>query len=123
MHEGVETYAQTARITKSPRELEGSLLLKAASQLQRLKESWATGEDPGDSNAVLYYNRRLWTIFVSSVARDDNPLPLEIKNNIASLGAFIFYQTLMVQKNPAPEKLTTLININREVAAGLHGSV
>ena len=123
MHEGVETYAQTAKITKSPRDLEGSLLLKAASQLQQLKDNWAGSADRNQLDAALYYNRRLWTVFVTSVAREENPLPLEIKNNIASLGAFIFHQTLMVQKDPAPEKLTTLININREIAAGLHGSV
>lgn len=123
MQGAVETYAQTAKITKSPRELESSLLLKAAAQLQTLKDTWETAPDRAALDAALYYNRRLWTVFVSSVARPENPLPLEIKNNIASLAAFIFYQTLMTQKAPAPEKLNPLITINREIAAGLNGSV
>jgi flagellar protein FlaF len=58
-------------------------------------------------------------VFVSSVTKDDNPLPKEIKEGIANLGLFIFNHTLEVQARPAPEKLTSLININREIAAGL----
>ena len=120
MQNAVEAYSNSAKISESPRELEASLLLKAASQLQTIKDDWRG--PGGDLNAVLYYNRQLWTVFVSSVAGADNPLPLEIKNNIASLGAFIFQHSLTVQSDPSPEKLTPLININREVAAGLHGT-
>lgn len=122
MQEGAEAYAQTARITKGPRDLEGTLLLKAASRLQGVRDAWSRDLRPSDLHDALFYNRRLWTIFVTSVARPENPLPLEIKNNIASLGAFIFRHTLSAQAAPAPEKLAPLIDINRAVAAGLHGS-
>jgi flagellar protein FlaF len=123
MQEAVKAYARTAQIARSPRDLEGALLLKAASQLQALKDNWSARQEPDELDAALHYNRKLWTVFVGSVADPENPLPTEIKNNIASLGAYIFHHTMMVQKDPAPEKLTSLININREIAAGLHGSV
>lgn len=123
MQGAAEAYAQTAKTTSTPRELEGSLLLKAASQLQYVKDNWPSGPNRKELSEALYFNRRLWTVFVSSVSQPDNPLPLEIKNNIASLASFIFHQTLMTQRDPAPEKLTSLININRQIAAGLHGSV
>ncbi len=120
MQNAAEAYNQIARTTRSPRDLEADLLLKAASQLQMLKDGWDEGADGLD--AALHYNRRLWTVFVGSVARAENPLPLEIKNNVASLGAFIFHHTIQVQRRPAPEQLTPLIDINRELASGLHGS-
>lgn len=120
MQHGHEAYRQTTRITTSPRDLEAQLLLRAAAQLQNLKEEWS--EDHHRLNAALHYNRRLWTVFVSSVARADNPLPQPIKNNIATLGAFIFKQTLSLQSSPAPEKLNALIAINREIASGLHAA-
>lgn len=120
MPHGTQAYDATARITRSPRELEASLLLKAATQLQNIKDSGVPSRK--ELAAALYYNRRLWTIFVGSVTTAENELPVEIKNNIASLGAFIFRHTLAVQQAPAPEKLDPLININREVAAGLHDS-
>lgn len=120
MREAVDAYNRTSRLTRSPRDLEAALLLKSAAQLQEVKENWS----PEDARlqGVLHYNRRLWTVFVSSVARKENPLPLAIKNNIASLGAFILHQSLMIERHPAPEKLNALITINREIAAGLHAT-
>lgn len=118
MQRAADAYRETDKATKPPRQLEAMLLLKAASRLQGLKENWE-----GNTEALgeaLYFNRRLWTIFLSSVAGTDNPLSPEIKNNIASIGAFILHHTITVQRDPAPEKLTTLISINREIAAGLN---
>lgn len=118
MHQAVNAYNETAKVTKTPRQLEASLLLKAASQLQTVKDNWTPARE--ELAAALNYNRRLWTVFVSSIASEENELPIEIKNNILSLGAFIFRHTLTVQRDPAPEKLEALININKEIAAGLH---
>ena len=120
MQNAIEAYSQSAKTSSSPRELEATLLLKAASQLQDVKDQWK--DTGGDLNTVLHYNRQLWTVFVSSVYSDENQLPLEIKNNIASLGAFIFQHSVAVLSDPQPEKLTPLININREIAAGLHSA-
>jgi len=117
MQNAHEAYSATATVTKPPRQLEASLLLKAASQLQNIHDSWS-----GDAEAlasVLHYNRRLWTVFVGAVAEEDSPLPQEIRNNVASLGVFIFKHSLDLQDDPAPEKLLPLININKEIAAGL----
>ena len=46
----------------------------------------------------------------------------EIRQNVANLGVFVLNQTLTVMGNPKPERLSSLININREVAAGLRAS-
>ena len=118
MQEAVEAYQQTAKVAASPRQLEASLLLKAATQLQDVRDSWS--DDNNALESALVYNRRLWTVFVGSMASEENPLPQDIRNNVASLGAFVFSHTIDVQMNPAPEKLETLININKELAAGLN---
>ncbi len=120
MQHAVDVYNETAKVTKPPRELEASLLLKAASQLQTSRDQW----DPASDSlaAALYYNRRLWTVFVSSASSKENELPAPIKNNVLSLGAFVFWHTLQLQRDPAPEKLDALININKEIAAGLYSA-
>ncbi|GAB4238398.1 MAG: flagellar biosynthesis regulator FlaF [Methyloligellaceae bacterium] len=120
MQNAVDVYNKTSKVTQSPRQLEASLLLKAASKMQEVHDSWAEGTT--DLESALHYNRRLWTVFVSAVSEADSPLPLEIRNNVASLGVFIFKHSLDVQLDPAPEKLLTLININKEVAAGLNAA-
>jgi len=112
-----EAYAQAAKHGNDPRELEASVLLKSASRLQRIKDGWAT--TMADLNPALLYNRTLWTIFVTSVTEEESKLPKEVRQNIANLAVFIFKRTVEVQATPAPELLDSLININRQIAAGL----
>lgn len=121
MHNGgASAYARTAKIAQSPRELESSLLLKAAYQLQAVSESW--GGRSSELDAALTFNRRIWTILATSATADDNPLPEPIKLSIAQLAGFIFQRTINVLAEPAPEKLAVLVRINREIAAGLRAS-
>jgi flagellar protein FlaF len=48
-------------------------------------------------------------------------MPAPIKQNIASLGMFIFNHTLTLMGKPEAARLGVLVNINREIAAGLRG--
>ena len=106
-----------AKATQSPRELEASILMKAATRLQAVRDDWAGRR--GDLDEALTYNRKLWTILVTSATDAENPLPQQVKNNIANLALFVFNRTLAIAGEPAPDKLAVLVNINREVAAGL----
>jgi flagellar protein FlaF len=121
MHHGAAAYASTAKVTATtnPRDLEASLLLRAAARLQSVKDNWETGK--AELGPALAYNRKLWTILSTSATQPDNPLPLPIKNNIANLGLFIFQRTIDIEIAPAPEKLGILVTINSNIAAGLAG--
>ncbi|HEX8665862.1 MAG TPA: flagellar biosynthesis regulator FlaF [Beijerinckiaceae bacterium] len=117
MQQAATAYSKVAQATQSPRELEAAILMKAATKLQAIRDDW-DGKRPELFDA-LTYNRKLWTILVSSATEEENPLPLPIKQNLANLGIFIFNHTLAVMTQPAPERLGILITINREIAAGL----
>jgi flagellar protein FlaF len=117
MHYASKAYAQTAKETASPRQLEANLLLKAAAKLQAVHESW--GEKPIGLNEALTYNRRLWTVFIDSVIDNDNRLPLQVRQDIANLGMFGMGETFSLMTTPKPDHLLSLININRDIAAGL----
>jgi flagellar biosynthesis activator protein FlaF len=119
MQEAAKTYGTVAKKTASPRELEADLLLSAAARLQAIHDGWASKHSELD--AALLYNRKLWSIFVTSVTNSENALPVPIRQNVANLGLFVFKQTLAVLIDPKPENLGSLININRELAAGLLG--
>ena len=108
-----------AKEIASPRELEASLLLKAAARLQAVVDRW--DENKSDLNDALTYNRKLWTLFLGSAVDSDNPLPLEIRQNVANLGMYIMSQTVSLTSNPQVSVLRSLVNINRELAAGLRG--
>ena len=117
MKDAARHYANVAMQIATPRKLEASLLLEAASQLQAVRDDWS-GKRKNLDNA-LRYNRRLWTIFMTAVTSNDNPLPKEVRQNVANLGLFVMKQTIATIGDPKPEQLGSLININREIAGGL----
>ena len=112
-----KAYAKTAKETAAPRELEAHLLLKAAAKLQTVHDSWR--DKPTGLDDALQYNRRLWTVFIDAVTSDDNMLPVPVRENLANLGMFVMGETFSLMTAPQPNHLTSIININRGIAAGL----
>lgn len=117
-----DAYASASKIApRDPREFEATILTRAAGQLQRIRDNW-TNETSAALYDALLYNRRIWTVFASSAAENEHPLPREIKQNIANLAVFIFKRTSEIEagSEPQPQLLDSLIMINREIAAGLY---
>jgi flagellar protein FlaF len=123
MHQhGAQAYQQTAKVVESPRQRESALLMKAAAGLQKVKDEWETSTEE-ELRTALTFNRKLWTIFMSAVTQDDSPLPPEVRQNIANLGMFVMNQTreILYEGVPQAEQLTVLVQLNRQIAAGLRG--
>lgn len=117
MHQAAKAYGAVAQQIANPREREADLLLAAAARLQLIRESW--DEKRPELDAALLNNRMLWTIFMTSATNPENPLPSDVRQNVANLGLFVLKQTVAILANPKPETLGSLITINRELAAGL----
>ena len=118
--QATKAYAAVAKETASPRELESLLLLKAAFKLQSVYDGW-TDHPHGLDDAVLY-NRRLWTVFLDAVCDESSQLPVPVRQNIANIGIYVMTETFSLMTNPQPSQLVPLININRELAAGLRAN-
>ena len=119
MSTGAQAYARTARTTASPRDIEAQALLKAARKLQDVMANWAT-TDEGLEDALMF-NRKLWSIFLGDAMSEENQQPLEVRQNIANIGVFILTQCAALKLKPEVDKLQSLIDINRNIAAGLSG--
>jgi len=119
-HNGALAYQQTAKTVETPREREAALLVKAAMSLQRVRDDWENSFP--SLNEALTFNRKIWTVFLSSVTRDDSPLPPALRQNIANLGLYVMNETREQFEQPNQAKLGSLININRQLAAGLRGT-
>jgi len=118
----IKAYEQVNKSTISGRELEASVLMRAAALLKQCQENW---EDAGRRAALqhaLEFNQRAWTIFQAELAKPDHPLPPEMRQNLLRLSLFIDKQIFQAMSAPAPDKLTPIININCNLAAGLRGS-
>jgi flagellar protein FlaF len=119
MQNAAQAYGTIAKQIAGPRELEADLLLKAASRLQSIFDAWDRKKIELDE--ALLYNRKLWSIFLTSVTSAEHPLPVAIRQNVANLGLFVMNHTRSIMSEPRREQLSPLININRELAAGLLG--
>jgi flagellar protein FlbT len=117
MNYASKAYARTANEIAPPRELEAGLLLNAAAKLQAAHDKWL--EKPADFSDALLYNRRLWTILIDAVMRDDNKLPRPVRENLKKLGMFVMNETFAAMTKPTPNQLKAMIKVNRGIAAGL----
>ncbi len=119
MQSAAQAYKNVSRQTSSPRDLEANLLLQAAARLQSVHDSW--DKERSQLDEALLYNRKLWSVFLSEATDKKNPLPKDVRQNVANLGLFVLNHTVAVLNDPRPEQLDSLIKINRDVAAGLMG--
>lgn len=113
-----KAYAQTQRQTLTAREAEAMALTKAAIKLEDARNK--SGDQAAFADA-LRHNNLLWTIFQADIADPRNELPSEIKANVMSLSIFVDKQTNTALREGNPKLLSALININRQLAAGLRG--
>ncbi len=111
--------AHAQKHTTDQRELEGRVLLKSANMIKDLQKNWdGTGRDIIES--TLKYNRQIWMMFYDTAMENpEGNRPNDLRSNIINLANFIFKREIEILADPKPEKLDVLININREIAAGL----
>jgi len=118
----LNTYSRVQQSTMTDQEFEASVLTKGAMMLKRCQDNW---DDPGREKGLseaLAYNQKIWTIFQAALVQSDSPMPEMLKKNILSLSVLFDKQAFEVMSDPAPQKLTLLININLNIAAGLRGN-
>lgn len=117
-----EAYRTVQKTTLSERELEVSVLTKAAQVLQQVQNTWDSEDRDIRLDEAVRYNQKVWSIFQGELAKPDNPLPRKLREDLLSLSLFIDKRIFEILSSPALEKLAVLININLNLAAGLRGS-
>jgi len=104
----------------APQSAEGWALVETARRLESAKQN------PQDLEAILAAvrtNWRIWTIIQSSLVDPDCPLPREIRENLLNLSRFIDRRSAELIASPKDvHKLDVLINIDRQIGAGLLGN-
>lgn len=114
-----KAYESVDKSTMSGREIEAAVLTKAALKLKECQDNWEATGLSEKLDLALKFNQRIWSIFQGELAREDNPLPKKLKVDILSLSAFIDRRIFEIMAQPSPEKLTIIIDINNNIAAGL----
>lgn len=108
--------------TPDQRELEGRILLKSAKMLTDLQNDWDS-ITPELLQETLRYNRQIWMMFfdtaIENPEENGETRPNDLRSNIVNLANFIFKREMEILAQPEKQKIDILVNINREVAAGL----
>ena len=115
----LEAYQTIERTTISGRETEARVLNKAAQKLIACQKKWESNDRGSMLNDAIKFNQRIWSIFQAELIKKDNPVPEEIKHNLLRLSAFIDKRIFEIMAFPDKDKLSIIININNNIAAGL----
>lgn len=101
------------------RELESRILLKAARMIKELQDDWGNANKEVIEQ-TLKYNRQIWIMFYDTALENpEGDRPNDLRSNIINLANFVFKREVDIMAAPKKEKLDILININKEIAAGL----
>ena len=117
----LQAYDAVSRTTLSGREIEAAVLTKAAMKLRSCQENWHVDNQDQEVEEALKFNQRVWSIFQAELTKEDNPLPRDVRRDVLRLSAFVDRRILEFMASPEPDKLTAIININNNIAAGLRG--
>ena len=117
--DALNAYQSVERNTLSGRELEASVLTRAALLLADVQQHWNEPNRDERLDHALRHNQRLWTLFQAELSAPDHPMPVELRQNLLNLAAFVDKRSFEVMAYPDPAKLDILISINKNIAAGL----
>jgi flagellar protein FlaF len=112
-------YRTVQKITSSDSEIEALVLTRAAQKLAEVQNNWDAPDRNELLDEALRYNQQIWSIFQGELLKEDNPLPRQLRQDILSLSVFIDKRIFEVMNSPVREKLTVIVNINLNIAAGL----
>jgi flagellar protein FlaF len=120
-----DVYKKAEKKNLTGKDLEVAVLVKGARLLRECQKAW---EDLTQKQRLAQlaeackYNQRVWAVFQTEALQEDNPMPAVLRRNILLLAGFVDQKLIDALAFPSPEKLTQVININLNIAAGLRGN-
>lgn len=116
----IGAYESVEKSALSGRMLEAHVLSRAATIMAEVRTHWNQPDLETRLAEALSHNQKVWSFFQAEITQPDNPLPEEIKSNILALSVFVDKRIFQIMAFPEAEKLDLLIDINRNLAAGLN---
>ena len=118
----LQAYSSVDKATMSGRDIEAEVLTLAAAKLKQCQDGWNDADRSKKLQDALKYNQMIWSVFQGDLLDPTNPLPTHLKQQLLSLSAFVDKRIFDVMAYPEPQKISILISINMNIAAGLKES-
>lgn len=110
----VNAYDQAQRDMSTGRAAEARALTRCAMALNDAMAS----KDPNGLYEAVRLNYQLWLLFYSAIEKNQVDLPQPVRNNVLALASYVVNSSTRAFAGEV-KVLETLININRNIAAGL----
>ncbi|MHB8120715.1 MAG: flagellar biosynthesis regulator FlaF [Desulfuromonadaceae bacterium] len=117
--QSVNAYTAIQKDSLNGRELEASVLSRAGLMLKSVKDNWGAPDRDQKLLEAVKFNQKVWSFFQAELSDPENPLPKNLREDILNLSIFIDKRLFEVMAFPEPEKLSIVIDINFNIAAGL----
>jgi flagellar protein FlaF len=118
----INSYQRVEKNTISGRQTEARVLTEAAVKLKHCQDNWNAPNRRAKLDEALAYTQRVWSLIQGDLLDENNPLPKPIKQDILTLSAFVDKRIFNIMAYPEPQKLSIIIDIHLNIAAGLRGS-
>jgi flagellar protein FlaF len=113
-----QAYSRAQTMGDNPQETFARSLLEVARRMTDLQTPTSIPEEEAFDH-VLVLNLRIWSAIASEMLDPRQTAPDDVKGNLLSLHRFIDNHTLDVLAERTREKLEILIQINRNLVAGM----
>ena len=118
-HNLVNAYTNIQKETLNGRELEASVLSRAGIMLKQVHDNWDAPDRDVKLLEAVKFNQKVWSFFQAELSDPENPLPKKLREDILNLSIFVDKRLFEVLAFPDPEKLSIVIDIDFNIAAGL----
>ena len=115
----INSYTSMQKETLSGRELEASVLTRAGFMLKATQENWDAPDRSEKLMEAIKFNQKVWSFFQAELSDPENPLPKKLREDILNLSLFVDKRLFEVMANPDKEKLSIIVDIDFNIAAGL----
>ena len=115
----IREYVGIQKESMSGRELEASVLTKAGLMLKACQDNWGAADREAKLLDAIKFNQKVWSFFQAELSEPANPMPRKLREDILNLSLFMDKRFFELMAYPAPEKLSVVIDINFNIAAGL----
>ena len=118
----IREYVGIQKESMSGRELEASVLTKAGLMLKSCQENWEAPDRESKLLDAIKFNQKVWSFFQAELSEPGNPMPKKLREDILNLSLFVDKRFFEVMAYPDRDKLSIVIDINFNIAAGLRTS-
>lgn len=119
----VNAYTNMQKESLSGRELEASVLSRAGIMLKQVQDNWNVPDRDQKLLEAIKFNQKVWSFFQAELSDPENPLPKKLREDILNLSIFIDKRLFEVLAYPDSEKISIVIDINFNIAAGLRSKL